>query len=119
MTEAAFTVDINGIEVGFKDMSPGQITMATLIINKARKDARKIGEAQASINMLGSILNLVESLVIEEDDKEHLLDSMLTGKMDLDVIYTILRRGKPIEPDDDEDVARPVKPKRAKPRAAA
>lgn len=119
MTEAAFTVDINGVEVGFRDMTPGQITMATLVINKARKDARKIGEAQASVAMLGSILNLVESLIIEEADREHLLESMLTGELDIDIIYTVLRRGAPVEPDDDEDVARPVKLKKRNPRAAA
>lgn len=118
MTEPAFVVVIDGVEVGFRDMTPGQITMASLIINRARKEARQVGEAQASINMLESILNMVESLVIDDGDRDHLMTAMLTGKMELADIYRILRRGKPDDPDDDEDVARPAK-KRRNSRATA
>lgn len=117
MAEPAFTVTIDEVEVGFRDMTPGQITMASLIIDRARKEARKVGEAQASINMLGAILNLIESLVIEEDHRDHLMTAMLTGKMELSDIYRILRRGRPDAPDDDEDVARPAKKRRER-RAA-
>jgi hypothetical protein len=100
---------INEVEVGFRDMTPGQATMANLVIGKARKDARKVGEAKASIDLLTNILNLVESMIIDDVDREHVLDSMLTGKMELADIYRILRRGQDEPPDDDEDLAQPKK----------
>lgn len=113
----AFTVEINGVEVGFRDLSPGQVTMANLIIQKARRDARKVGEVRASVDLLSSMLNMVESIIIEDEDREHVLDSMLTGQMDLSDIYRILRRGQADPPQDDEDAVRPEK-KGRKPRAA-
>ena len=115
----AFTVPINGVEVGFRDLTPGQITMANLIIQKARKDARKLGEVRASVDLLSSMLNMIESIIIDDDDRQHVLDSMLTGQMDLSDIYRILRRGQTDAPDDDEDVVRPQRKKGPKPRAVA
>lgn len=111
-----FTVVINGVEVGFRDMTPGQATMANLVIGKARKEARTIGEAKASINLLTNILNLVESLIIDDADREHVLDSMLTGQMELADIYRILRRGQDAPADDDEEVAPSKKPSKSRAR---
>lgn len=100
----AFTVEIDGVEVGFREMKPGQYTMISVIMTNAKRDARKIGEAQASVKMLASIFNIIESTVILEEDREHLMDAMMRGVIDVPEAYLILRRGAAEEPDDDEDV---------------
>lgn len=108
-----FTVELDGVDVGFRDMTSGQITMANLIVDRARKEARKVGDTQAVINMMAQFFNLIESLIITDEDRAHVFDAMLTGKIDTDAAYLILRRGVPAPPDDDEDVVevakRPVK----------
>lgn len=111
MTEPAFTVNLAGVDVGFRDMTPGQLTMVNLVLNQARKDARIVGEGAAALTMLGKIFNIIESTIINEDDREHVMDAMMTGKIDVDEAYLILRKGKERDPDDDEDVV--VKPKSA------
>lgn len=109
----AFTVEIDGVDIGFRDLKPGQFTMITVIMNNARRDARKIGEAQASMKMLASIFNIIESTVILEEDREHLMDAMMRGVIDVPEAYLILRRGAAEEPDDDQDeVEQPRKAKK-------
>lgn len=108
--EPDFTILLDGVEVGFRDMSSGQITMANLVINRARKRVREIGETEATIEMMSHLFDMIESMIVSEDHREHMFRAMLTGKIDLDEAYLILRRGKPLPPDDDEDVE-VVKPK--------
>jgi hypothetical protein len=103
MSEPAFTVPLNGVDVGFRDMTPGQLTMVNMILNRARKDAREIGEGAAALKMLGQIFNIIESTIISEEDREHVMDSMMTGAIDVGEAYLILRKGRDPEPDDDED----------------
>ena len=110
--EPDFVVELDGVEVGFRDLTSGQITMANLIIERARKAARTVGETSAAIDMMAQIFNMIESLIIDEDDRQHVFDAMLTGRIDSDAAYLILRRGKPVEPDDDEDVAEALKTKK-------
>ncbi len=105
-------VNLDGVDVGFRDMTSGQITMANLVVDRARKDARKVGDVKATIDMMAQLFNLIESMIITDEDRAHVFDAMLTGKIDTDAAYLILRRGKPAEPDDDEDVAPVVKPKK-------
>lgn len=113
-----FVVELAGVEVGFRDMSPGQVTMANLIVDRARKQVRVVGETQAAIDMMAQLFNMIESLIIEPEHKTHVFDAMLTGQIDIPEAYLILRRGVPVPPDDDEDVEPVVKPKRAAKTAA-
>lgn len=103
MSEPDFVVNLVGRDIGFKDMRPGQIAMANLAIERARKRVREVGEAKATMEMMSQIFNLIESLIITDEDREHVMDAMLTGQIDLPEAFLILRRGEPEAPDDDED----------------
>lgn len=119
LEKAAFVVEIDGVQVGFRDMTTGQTTMVNRIVREASKQARKMGEAAAYMDMLGKIFNIIESMVILDEDREHLMDAMLTGKIDVPEAYLILRRGEPEAPDDDTDVVTVVKAKKSVRTASA
>lgn len=109
LEKPAFVVEIDGVEVGFRDLTTGQTTMINRIVREANKQARKMGETAAYLDMLGKIFNIIESTVILDEDREHLMDAMMTGKIDVPEAYLILRRGEPEAADDDTDVVAEVK----------
>ena len=104
MAEPDFTVELDGELVGFRDMTRGQLVMINRLFKDAQRVARKDGAGAASMNLLGQIFDIIESTIITEEDREHVLRAMLYGKIDLEEAYLILRRGKPEPEPDDADV---------------
>lgn len=98
----AFEVLLDGVMVGFRDMTPMQLTMSNLIVQDAPRRSRKIGEAAAMLEMMGKLLNIIESLVIDEDHRDHLMEACMGGRIDFMEVYTILRRGEPVIGDDED-----------------
>lgn len=119
LEKPAFTVEIDGVEIGFRDMTTGQTTMINRVVQDARRQARRQGETAAYLDMLGKVFNVIESMVILDDDREHLMDAMMRGRIDVPEAYLILRRGEPEAPDDDADVVVEVKAKKSVRTASA
>lgn len=119
LEKPAFTVEIDGAEIGFRNMTTGQTTMINRLVQDARKNARRVGEAAAYLDMLGKVFDIIESTVILEEDREHLMDAMMRGRIDVPEAYLILRRGEPEAPDDDTDVVTEVKAKKSVRTASA
>lgn len=116
--EPAFTVTLDGVDVGFKDMTPLQLTMVKKIVTQAAKKAKKVGEGVAAMEMLEQLLNIIESLILTEDDREHVMDAVMRGVVDAPEVFLILRKGQAEEPDDDAEAEQAPKPKKAARTAA-
>lgn len=112
----AFTVPLDGVDVGFRASTSGQLILMQKILRDARKKAPKIGEDLALSEMIVSLLDVIENNIIEEEHLDHMLSAMAAGKINVPEIMLIIRQGKPVddEPDDDEDPV--VKPRANKTR---
>jgi hypothetical protein len=110
VAEPDFTVELDGELIGFRDMTRGQLVMINRLLKDAQRIARKEGAGAASMNLLGQVFDVIESTIITEEDREHVLRAMLYGKIDLEEAYLILRKGQPEPGPDDADVEvkRPV-----------
>lgn len=101
----AFTVPLAGVDVGFRSMSSGQLIMMQKILRDARKQAKTVGDDQAMVTMIVRMLDIIETTIISEDDVDHVAESMVAGKVNIEEILLIMRQGKDVqaEPDDDAD----------------
>lgn len=114
--EPAFTVTLDGVDVGFRDMTPLQLTMVRKIVNQAAKKAKKVGEGVAAMEMLEQLLNIIESLILTEEDRDHVMDAVMRGVVDAPEVFLILRKGQTDSADDDAEET--PKPKKAARTAA-
>lgn len=101
--EPGFVVPLDGVDVGFRQFSSGQLIMLQRVLRNANKQARKVGEEQAMLNMIMEMLDIIEPNVISEDDLEHMLTAMRSGKVNVPEIMLIIRQGKPLETPEDDD----------------
>jgi hypothetical protein len=111
-----FTVPVNGVEVGFRAFTSGQLILMQKAVEDSRRRARKDGEDVAMSTMMVKLLNIIEAAVITEDDLDHLTDSMASGKFNVEEIMTVLRQGKTPDPEPDDDADPVDKPRANKTR---
>lgn len=111
----SFTVKLDGVEVGFKTWSSGQLIMAQKILRDAKKRARVVGEDLAFSEMIVELLDIIEHTVIDPGHVDHMVNGMSAGTINAPEIMTILRQGRTeTTPDDDADPV--VKPRANKTR---
>lgn len=113
---ADFTVPLNGVEVGFRAFTSGQLIMMSKALRKARKEASEVGEDQAMVNMVVKMLDMIEGSIVDEDHIDHLESSMLQGKLNFPEIMLIMRQGRDVEPEPQDDADPVDKPRANKTR---
>jgi hypothetical protein len=81
MTAPSFpTVDVKGRDVAVQRLNDAQLL---LLAREARLAQRDSTERQRRLEAIGRIFDLLESAVIEDADREYLMDLTVKGKLDL------------------------------------
>jgi hypothetical protein len=111
-----FTVPVNGVDVGFRAFTSGQLILMQKAVEDSRRRARKDGEDVAMSAMMVKLLNIIEAAVLTEDDLDHLTDSMASGKFNVEEIMAVLRQGRTPDPEPDDDADPADKPRANKTR---
>lgn len=110
--------EISGIKIGFRRPKRGQLVALSRVrdsvsreLFKLQRDTEldsKVRFEKASRLVMSvdlAILDMVESMIIEEGDKSFLANALITGGIDIEAISDVLFGNNP-EPDDD---AEPIK----------
>lgn len=111
-----FTVPVNGVDVGFRAFTSGQLILMQKAVEDSRRRARKDGEDVAMSTMMVKLLNIIEAAALTEDDLDHLTDSMASGKFNVEEIMAVLRQGRTPDPEPDDDADPADKPRANKTR---
>lgn len=99
---ADFSVDVDGKTIWCKNATLAQFAMA-----------KRMFEAEGyGADAVVAVFSIVDSQIIDEDDRKFLSRAVLAGRADEDDALKILRGGKdaPVQAADDEDQAADVKP---------
>lgn len=108
---ADFQTLLAGRWIAFKALSPGQLIMLQRLMNAANKSG---DEGSGFMMMMSSIFTAVESTIVIDEDREFVMNAMLTAKLDYTDALRVLRQGREdVEPDDDVEVKKLVAGKKA------
>lgn len=116
-----FTKTFAGREIEFRRAMLAQVIILERLYHRQMKQANASGEddkGKALSSVLVRTLDFIDTLVVDEDDRQFIEDQMLAGNIDWPEIMEVLSGGRDGGPADDE-TPKPVKraPKKS-PKAA-
>jgi hypothetical protein len=80
-------VDVRGRAVVVRQLNDAQLL---LLAREARLASKDDTEAQRRLVAVGRIFDILESAVIQEDDREHLLDITIKGELELSDLLSFI-----------------------------
>ncbi len=99
------TLEIAGRRIAFRRPSPGQLVMLMRLTNRAQSSLRSEDDDNAVsriwIDLSVKILDVIDSLIINDDDRIFLEDKMISGEIDIDHLRPVI--GGTVAAPDDED----------------
>lgn len=115
-----FTKTFAGREIEFRRAMLAQVIILERLYHRQMKKANEDGDdkGKALSSVLVRTLDFIDTLVVDEGDRQFIEDQMLAGNIDWPEIMAVLGGGKDDAPEDDES-PKPVKraPKKS-PKAA-
>jgi hypothetical protein len=100
------TVDMHGRDVVIKKLSETQIM---LLAREAKVLRRDDVDTDRKLDGIDRMLTILESVVVEADDKVYMQDLMTTGDLDLRELITFVTSFEP-----QDDVAKPARVRRGR-----
>ena len=120
--KSTFTMPLAGRPVEFRRATSGQVIMLQKLYLRAVKRSEETDEQDERISLVGSamvrVLDFIESLMVNEADREFVEDKMLTGEIDYPELLEALGGGKKVDQDPDDEEPKTRKAVRKSPKAA-
>lgn len=101
-----FTVTLAGRAVGFKAFTAAQLVMLQALMRRVHSDGSQFEAIVAA-------WNAIESRVVVADDREFLINAMVSGELELSDALSVMRQGTPEPEDDDAEVKVSLKSKKS------
>lgn len=115
-----FTKTFAGREITFRRAHLAQVIVLERLYHRQMKKANESGDdkGKALSSVLVRTLDFIDTLVVDEDDRQYIEDQMLAGTIDWPEVMSVLAGGKDEALPDDE-TPKPVKrAPRKSPKAA-
>lgn len=125
--EEIVQIELLGRKMDVRVMTPGQAVLMSRFAQRAQMQSESsdnpAATTQAYSQLMLRLMNLVDSLIVSESDRQAVEDALIERKLDIEDLYVIAMGGRRPEPvPDDADVeAKPKKKavkKTANPRRA-
>jgi len=104
------TVDVKGRDVAVQQLNDAQLL---LLAREARLAQREGTDKQRRLEAVGRIFDLLESAVIQDEDREYLMDLTVKGKLTLGDLTGFITAFTEDEEEEKPKVRRGRPPKRA------
>jgi len=104
------TVDVKGRDVAVQQLNDAQLL---LLAREARLAQRESTDKQRRLEAVGRIFDLLESAVIQDEDREYLMDLTVKGKLTLGDLTGFITAFTEDEEEEKPKVRRGRPPKRA------
>lgn len=105
MAEQNFIRSVNGREIKFRRPNDTQMLLVGRLLRRAesvrsKAEGGEADEAQVTgtVHELSKILDIIDSMVVDEEDRSWLEDQMVLGAVDMSALTSTLGSGEDEEP---------------------
>lgn len=108
-------IPINGRQIVVRELLPAQAILIMRLIRNLRRDLAPDADRAVIINNTAKILDIIESAVVQQSDRDYLEDLIVERKLDLKELVGVVTAFREDE-DEEKPKVRRGRPRKTQPR---